>query len=135
MACRDIAKKRWRNLESFHERSTERRALDGCPKCGRPAHGAAACQSCRDAALRPLRSPPGRRWVPFRSGANLSRACEISKLSKAHHARRQLDSRACLRIGCLEGISRAAVPCTLKGEAHCETEPNPRTVGHGHRPR
>ena len=48
MACRDIARKRRRNLERFHQRTAERRAAGLCLKCGRtaPAPERTLCEPC-----------------------------------------------------------------------------------------
>ena len=48
MGHRDIAKKRRRNLERFHQRSEERRAAGLCLKCGKsePAPDRTLCEPC-----------------------------------------------------------------------------------------
>ena len=50
MACRDIARKRRRNLERFHQRSAERRAAGLCVKCGKtgPAPDRTLCEPCAE---------------------------------------------------------------------------------------
>ena len=50
MTCRDIARKRRRNLERFHQRTAERRAAGLCVKCGKtePAPDCTLCERCLD---------------------------------------------------------------------------------------
>ena len=62
MACRNIAKKRRRNLERLHQRTAERRAAGLCVKCGKtgPAPDRSLCEPCLEKRRPPTApAPPG----------------------------------------------------------------------------
>ena len=86
MACRDIARKRRRNLERFHQRTAERRAAGLCVKCGKtePAPDRSLCKPClekrraadraRTARLGPKGNPGAIRNAPGAMSASAAAA-------------------------------------------------------------
>ena len=88
MADRDIAKKRRRNLERFHQRTAERRAAGQCLKCGnRPsAPERTLCESCLDKR----RAADRARTARLRNGIRIELPFRWN-LSAAHKALTQRD--------------------------------------------
>ena len=103
MACRDIAERRRRNLERFHQRTEERRAAGLCVKCGKsgPAQERTLCEPCLDKR----RAADRARTARFRDEGRPRRDPERTREYERERSRRQHAER------------KAAGICTKCGRA------------------
>ena len=108
MACRDIARKRRRNLERFHQRTAERRAAGLCLKCGKtePVPERTLCESCLDKR----RAADRARTARLRAEGKPSRDMERTREYERERSRRQHAER------------KAAGICTKCGRAPARPE-------------
>ena len=108
MADRDIAKKRRRNLERFHQRSAERRAAGLCLKCGKtePAPERTLCEPC----LEKRRAADRARTARLRAEGKPRRDMEKAREHERERSRRQHAER------------RAAGICTKCGKAQASPD-------------
>ena len=108
MACRDIAERRRRNLERFHQRTAERRAAGLCVKCGKagPAPKRSLCEPC----LEKRRAADLARSARLRAEGKPRRDPERTREYERERSRRQHAER------------RAAGICTKCGRAPARPE-------------
>ena len=108
MACRDIAERRRRNLERFHQRTDERRAAGLCLKCGAvpPAPERTLCEPC----LEKRRVADRARTARLRAEGKPRRDRQRTKQYERERSRRQHAER------------KAAGICTKCGRAPARPE-------------
>ncbi|MDE0383227.1 MAG: hypothetical protein OXI22_05030 [Defluviicoccus sp.] len=108
MACCDIARKRRRNLERFHQRSAERRAAGLCLKCGKaePAPERTLCEPC----LEKRRAADRARTARLRAEGKPRRDPERTREYERERSRQQHAER------------RAAGICTKCGKAQASPD-------------
>ena len=122
MADRDIAKKRRRNLERFHQRSAERRAAGLCLKCGKaePAPERTLCEPCLEKRRAADRARTARLQAEGKPRRDVEKAREYERERSRHQHAERRAAGICTKCGKAPASPERTLcqPCAEVRRAH-----------------